>query len=103
MMSSAHEHHDEAERLLALVRADVGDDYRGAADHVPALLAALVHATLATSTTVAVIKDRPVSAEGPARIQSMNTLVDLPKSADSHALPRRQEGLPDVPLRPYAD
>ena len=75
-MSSAREHHDEAERLLALVRADVGDDYRGAADHVPALLAALVHATLSASTAVAVIKDRPVSACEPAQVQATNTLTD---------------------------
>lgn len=75
-MSSAQDHHDEAERLLALVRTDVGDDYRGAADHVPALLAALVHATLATSTTVAVIKDRPVSADRPVQVQATNTLTD---------------------------
>jgi hypothetical protein len=63
MMSTAQEHHAEAERLLALVRTAVGDDYRGAADHVPALLAALVHATLASSATAAVTKDRPASRD----------------------------------------
>lgn len=98
-MRSAQEHHEEAERLLALVRADVGDDYRGAADHVPALLAALVHATLATSATVAVIKNRPVSANRPTRVRDENTLVDLAKPAGPHFLPRSQGGLPGVPQR----
>lgn len=46
MIASPGEHRTEAERLLAIVRQAAGDDYQGAADRVPVLLAALVHATL---------------------------------------------------------
>ena len=46
MMASPGEHRAEAERLLDIVRQAAGDDYQTAADQVPVLLAALVHATL---------------------------------------------------------
>jgi hypothetical protein len=46
MMASPSEHRTEAERLLDIVRQAAGDDYQAAADQVPVLLAALVHATL---------------------------------------------------------
>jgi hypothetical protein len=46
MMASPSEHRAEAERLLDIVRQAAGDDYQTAADQVPVLLAALVHATL---------------------------------------------------------
>jgi hypothetical protein len=46
MMASRSEHRTEAERLLDIVRQAAGDDYQTAADQVPVLLAALVHATL---------------------------------------------------------
>jgi hypothetical protein len=46
MMASPSEHRAEAERLLDIVRQAAGDDYQTAADQMPVLLAALVHATL---------------------------------------------------------
>lgn len=45
-MASPGEHRAEAERLLDVVRQAAGDDCQTAADQVPVLLAALVHATL---------------------------------------------------------
>jgi len=45
-MASPGERRTEAERLLAIVRQATGDDYQSAADQMPVLLAALVHATL---------------------------------------------------------
>jgi hypothetical protein len=45
-MASPGEHRAGAERLLGIVRQAAGDDYQTAADQVPVLRAALVHATL---------------------------------------------------------
>ena len=82
-MSNAQEHHAEAERLLALVRTDVGDDYRGAADHVPALLAALVHATLASSATRPVSPDRIAGVRfHPAEVPADPGLPEVPEALE---------------------
>jgi hypothetical protein len=46
MMASPSKHRAEAERPLDIVCQAADDDYQTAADQVPVLLAALVHATL---------------------------------------------------------
>lgn len=50
MMANPSEHRAEAERLPDIVRQAADDDYQTAADQVPVLLAALVHATLGLMT-----------------------------------------------------
>jgi hypothetical protein len=74
-MSSAQTHHDEADRLLALVGAGAYAGYSGNADHLPVLLAALVHATLANSAA-AVNRDKP----GSAAKDVLNRRIDMDPS-----------------------
>jgi hypothetical protein len=97
MMASAPEHRREAERLLADVRAATGDDYHDAADYLPVLLAALVHATLAHNTQVTVTTDQPGRREetpGPTRpvLSDKGSVQSDMRSSSNY----RSEDLPPV-------